>query len=222
MDHISDTWAALSAVDRRATYYAEQLASLEIFFLWRNFRKFTVRFRQDICLCGGQRLAKLIGQWKADRPEITLRWVTPPKWLVRIEGLPKIRSRTAGGRLEWEFSDKTKRDWSMILVAFLSAVDRSIENVKQAREMDKEMETLNLWCRRLYYFVAWEAGIVEDLLTKTNMVDHIGMPTKFVPIRTSGSKCLVNALNQSLSYGRLSITPDEYGVSIRSSLDCWV
>ena len=222
MDHILDTWAALSAVDRRATCYGEQLASLEIFFLWRNFRKFTVRFRQDISLCGGKRLAKLIGQWKADRPEITLKWVTPPEWLVRIKDLPIINSRTAGGRLEWEFSDKTKRDWSMILVAFLSAVDRSIENVKQAREMDKEMETLNLWCRRLYYFVAWEAGIVEDLLTKTNMVDHIGMPTKFVPIRTSGSKCLVNALNQSLSYGRLSIAPDEYGVSIRSSLDCWV
>ena len=164
-----------------------------------------MRFRQDTRLCGGKRL-ELIGQWKPDRPEITLRWVTPPDWLVKIEGLPKIRStRMAEGQPEWEFSDQTKRDWSMILVAFLSAVDKSIENVTQARRfkeenLHEEMETLNFWCRSLYYFVTWEAGIVEDLLTKTNMVD--GITTAFVPMGTDNSRCFVNALNQSLSYGR--------------------
>ena len=94
----------------------------------------------------------------------------------------------------------------MILAGFLSAIDRSIENVKQAREMKKEnlhkeTETWNLWCRRLYYFITWEAGIVEDLLMKTNMVDGI-LPVKLLIRGTSDSRCLVDALNQSLSFGR--------------------
>ena len=165
-----------------------------------------MRLREDTRLCGGKRLAELIGEWKpTDRPEITLRWVTPPAWLVKVKNLPTIKStRLDRGRLEWEFSDKTKHDWSRILVALLSSVDISIESVNQAKEMrksnlHKEMETLNRWCRFLYYFVTWEAGIVKDLLTKTNMVDGI----TFVPppMRTDNSKCLVNALNQSLSYG---------------------
>ncbi|KIM59173.1 hypothetical protein SCLCIDRAFT_1031603 [Scleroderma citrinum Foug A] len=47
------------------------------------------------------------------------------------------------------------------------------------------METLNFWCRSLYYFVTWEAGVVEDLLTKTNMVD--GITTAFVPMGTDNT-----------------------------------
>ncbi|KIM60724.1 hypothetical protein SCLCIDRAFT_49381, partial [Scleroderma citrinum Foug A] len=47
IDHIANTWAALSAVNRRATDYVKQLASLEVFFLWRSFRKFTMRFSAD-------------------------------------------------------------------------------------------------------------------------------------------------------------------------------
>ena len=142
--------------------------ALEIFLFLRNFHNFTVRFRQDTELCGGRRLAELINEWKPDRPEITLKWVTPPEWLLRIRGLPKIKSRMAGGQLEWEFSDETKRDWSTILAGFLSSIDRCIENVKQAREMKtenlhKETVRWNLWCRFLYYFVTWEAGTVEDL-----------------------------------------------------------
>jgi len=117
-----------------------------------------------------------------------------------LECLPKIQStRIARGQLEWEFSDKTKYDWSRILVAFLSYVDQSIEKVKRAMEMgnenlDKEMVTLNFWCRYLYYFVTWKAEIVRGLLMKTNMVDSI-----FLPRQRGFSRCLVNALNQSLS-----------------------
>ena len=179
--------------------------ALEIVFFSRNFRNFTVRFRQDTELCGGRRLAELINEWKPDRPEITLKWVTPPEWPLRIRGLPKIKSRMAGGQLEWEFSDETKRDWSTILAGFLSSIDRCNENVKQAREvktenLHKETVRWNLWCRFLYYFVIWEAGIVEDLLMKTNMVD--GIPVKFLVRRTGNSRCLVNALSQSLLFGR--------------------
>jgi len=150
-------------------------------------------------------LTELIGQWKPNRREITRKWVTPPDWLVKSKGLPKIKStRIIAGQPEWEFSDKTKRDWSRILVAFLSAVDKSIENMEQAMKMkkedlDKEMEILNFWCRLLYYFVTWEAGIVEDLLMKTNMVD--GITTTFMSMRTGNSRCLFT-LNQSLSYDR--------------------
>jgi len=165
-----------------------------------------MRFRQDTRLCGGKRLAELIGQWKPDRPEIARKWVTPPDWLVKLKGIPKIKStRMVAEQLEWEFSDKTKRDWSRILVTFLSAVDKSIDNVEQAKEMEmenlhKKMETLNFWCRLLYYFVTWEAGIVKDLLTKTNMVN--GVTAILMPMATDDSRCLINALNQSLSYGR--------------------
>ena len=137
-------------------------------------------------------MAELIGQWKPDRPEITLKWVNPPQWLVILKGLPKIKStRMARGQLEWEFSDKTKQDWSGILVFFLTGVDRSIEEVKQAREgnLQKQMGGLIFWCRYLYYFVTWNAGIVKDLLTRTNMVDGI---TAFMPMRTDNSGCLVN------------------------------
>ena len=174
--------------------------SLEIFFLRRSFHELSVRFREDTRLCGGKQLNELIGQWKPNRPEIALRWVNPPEWLVMLNGLPKIKStRMTGGQLEWEFSDKTKYDWSRILAVFLTSVGQSIEDVKQAREenLQKEMETLNFWCRYLYYFVTWKAGIVRDLLMKTNMVN--GMTTAFMPMRTTNSRCFVNALNQSLS-----------------------
>ncbi|KIM61445.1 hypothetical protein SCLCIDRAFT_1215887 [Scleroderma citrinum Foug A] len=121
--HIEDTWAALSAVDLCATDYVKQLASLEIFFL-----------REDTRLCGGKWLAELIGQWKPDRPEITLRkWVNPPEWLVILKGLPKIKStRMARGQLEWEFFDKTKQGY-------------------WEENLQKEMGRLNFWCRYLYY-----------------------------------------------------------------------
>ena len=181
-----------------------------------------MRFRQDTRLCGGKRLAELIAQWKpTDRPEITLKWVTPPAWLLQLKDLAKIKSRMARGHIEWEISDETKRDWSTMLVAVLSAVDKSIENVKQARDMGEEnpheeMETLSFWCRVLYYFVTWEAGIVKDLLTKTDMVERI-----FMPMRTDNSRCLVNALIQSLSYGHQSIATDDFGTSIKSLLDRW-
>ena len=171
--------------------------SLENFVLRRSFHKLSVRFKEDTKLCGGQRLAELIGKWKPDRPEIAPRWVNPPEWLVMFKGLPKIKStRMVRGQPEWEFSDKTKYDWSRILAVFLTGVGQSIEKVEQAREenLQKEMETLNFWCRYLYYFVTWKAGIVRDLLTKTNMVDDMTMP-----MRTDNSRCLVNALNQSLS-----------------------
>ena len=132
----------------------KQLVSLEIFFLRRSFHELSVRFREDTRLCGGKRLNELIGQWKPNRPEIALRWVNPPEWLVMLNGLPKIKStRMTGGQLEWEFSDKTKYDWSRILAVFLTSEGQSIEDVKQAREenLQKEMETLNFWCRYLYY-----------------------------------------------------------------------
>ena len=165
-----------------------------------------MRFSADTKLCDGKRLAELICQWKPDRPEITPRWVNPPEWLVRIKNLPKIKStRMAEGQPQWEFSDETKRDWSMILVAFLHAMDKGIEKVNQAREMGKknlheQMKVLNFWCRCLYYFVTWKAEIVKDLLTKTNVVDSI--TAKFMPKNTGNSRCLVNASNQSLLYDR--------------------
>ncbi|KIM55278.1 hypothetical protein SCLCIDRAFT_52854, partial [Scleroderma citrinum Foug A] len=181
INHIVDTWAALSAVDRCAADYTKQLVSLEIFFLRQSFHKLSICFKEDTKLCGGQRLAELIGKWKPDRPEIAPRWVNPPGWLVMLKGLPKIKStRIVRGQPEWEFSDKTKYDWSRILVTFLTGMGQSIEKVERAGEenLQKEMKTLNFWCRYLYFFVTWKAGIVRDLLTKTNMVDNMTMPMR--------------------------------------------
>ena len=140
-------------------------------------------------------MAVVIAQWKTDRPEITPRWVDSG-WLDAINGLPKIKStRTVKGRVEWEFSDKTKHDWSVILVALLSSVDEAIEKLKRTEKerenVRREMETLNTCCRMLYYFVSWKAEIVPDLLTKTNMVD--GMTETSMPMRTPSGRCLVNA-----------------------------
>ena len=144
----------------------------------------------------------VISQWKTDRLEITPKWVGSD-WLNTINGLPKIKStRTIKGRVEWEFSDKTKHGWSVIFVALLSAVDKAIEGLKRTeikrKDVRREMETLNTWCRMLYYFVSWEAGIVSELLTKTNMVD--GITDTFMPMRTDSGRCLINALDRSLSY----------------------
>ncbi|KIM51598.1 hypothetical protein SCLCIDRAFT_33316 [Scleroderma citrinum Foug A] len=164
--HIADTWSALSAIDRHATDYTQKVQSLEIFFLSRSIREFTELW-EDTWLCGGKQLAVVIAQWKTNRPEITPRWVD-------------------SGWLDAEFSDKTKHDWSVILVALLSSVDKAIEDLKRTEKerenVRREMETLNTCCRMLYYFVSWKAEIVPDLLTKTNMVD--GMTETSMPMRT--------------------------------------
>ena len=174
-------------------------------FLWRSFYKFAVCFREDRKrLCGDKRrLAELIRQWNPDPNRLSLvsqaGMLTVPDWLTRLEHVPKIKStRLAGEQLQWEFSDKTKHDWSMILVALLSSINQAILEMEKTglKKMGEEMVHLNLQCRYLYYFIAWDAEIVKELLKKTNMVDDIA--TKFMPMRTGNSKCLINALNQSL------------------------
>lgn len=56
IDHIVDTWAVLSPVNPCATNHPDKPASLEIYFLWFSFYKFSVRFREDRKrLCGGKR-----------------------------------------------------------------------------------------------------------------------------------------------------------------------
>ena len=146
----------------------------------------------------GGKLVVLIDQWKPSDYEITLtpRWVSPPEWLVTAKGLPKIRSRMTRGGPEWKLSDKTKRDWAKILVLFIRKVAGSIEetsrhlkNLGTNEDPWKTLQRLNSWCRLLYYFVAWKAGIVKDLLTKTNMV--YGIATRFMPVGTGDSRCLV-------------------------------
>jgi len=128
-----DTWSALSAINRHAeNYLCHAEGVLETFLLSRSTHEFTelCSGRVPAGLCGGKQLAVVISQWKTDHLEIAPKWIDSD-WLNTINGLPKIKStRTVKGQVEWEFSDKTKHDWSM-LVTLLSAVDEAIEDLKQ-------------------------------------------------------------------------------------------
>ena len=195
VDHVTDVWAALSAVTEAPTGLDyEQLETLELFFLSLSHQKLTARFKEDETLCGGRRLYEVIRDWQPNRAEITLKWVRPPEWLVEFEGLPSIKSREVDGQAEWEFSDDTKKAWSEVLVILLSEVGRAIKLFQDARDKEgKEAEeeerqamvTLNTWCRALCHFIIWDEEIVPSLLTKTNMVDSI--TTNFMP--TQDNNC---------------------------------
>jgi len=204
MDHIADVQAALSAFDARATDADDRLSSLEIFFLLRSFPKFIARFNEDTRLCGGKRLFEVIREWNPARgAKILPRLFDWPDWLVQFKALPPIPSRVVDGKVKCEFSDVTKRMWSEVLAAFLVGVDKSIGDVKLARgrgeegeeEAHRAMRQLNEWCRGLYYFVYWEAGIVQKLLTKTTMLNSITVPAMLD--KTASSRCPIDVSDQS-------------------------
>ena len=209
MGHVSDVQAALSAFDARATNADDQLRALEVFFLSRSFPKFVARFKEDTRLCCGKRLFEVIRQWKPShsrrRREIPLpKLVNWPDWLVQLKALPPIPSKLVNGEVKCEFSDDTKRIWSEVLVAFLVGVDKAIGDVMLARdkadkgeeEAHRAMFQLNYWCRMLYDFVYWDAGIVPFLLTKTTMLNDMVTPTMLHP-EIAGSRCLIDVLDQS-------------------------
>ncbi|KIM66535.1 hypothetical protein SCLCIDRAFT_21983 [Scleroderma citrinum Foug A] len=190
IDHMGCSISRQSACNRPS----RQAGIPRDLFLWRSFYKFAVCFREDRKrLCGDKRrLAELIRQWNPDPNRLSLvsqaGMLTVPDWLTRLEHVPKIKStRLAGEQLQWEFSDKTKHDWSMILVALLSSINQAILEMEKTglKKMGEEMVHLNLQCRYLYYFIAWDAEIVKELLKKTNMVDDIA--TKFMPMRTGNT-----------------------------------
>ena len=204
MNHIADVQAALSTFDVRATNVDDQLQALKVFFLSWSFPKFIARFNEDTRLCGGKQLFEVIREWNPARGrKVVSRWVDRPNWLVQFKALPPIPSRVVNGKVKCEFSDDTKRIWSDVLIAFLVGVDKSIGDVKQARDKGEEgeeeahraMRQLNKWCCGLYYFVSWEAGIVQRLLTKTSMLNSIAIPTMLE--KTASSRCLIDALDQS-------------------------
>jgi len=176
LDHV-----ALPAFDAHATNVDNQLRSLEVFFLSRSFPKFVARFNKDTRLCSGKQLFE-VTQWKQPRRrrEILLpKLVNWPDWLVQLKALLPIPSRLVNGEVKCDFSDDTKRIWSVVLLAFLIGVDKTIGDVTLARdkgvkgekEADRAMLQLNDWCRMLYHFVYWDAGIVPSPLKKTTMLD---------------------------------------------------
>lgn len=194
-DHIADMWVALSASNPLAPDYRHQVESLELFFLSRSYRKFVVRFKEDIRLCGGKRLYDVIRDWRPDRAGIVPKWVSPPGWLLGFQGLPSIKSRQVKEQIQWEFSDDTKHAWSKVLEIILRKVDDGIKQVKSTKgkagekteeETRQAMNALNIWSRTLYYFIVWDAGVVKSLLTETNMVASI--TTTFSP--TGGVICV--------------------------------
>ena len=149
-----------------------------------------------------EKLASIISKWDPNTCSavIPCKWVTAPGWLRGhfSDRLQERFKRSKGVVEEWEFSKETIHVWCSIVVAILGNLDERIQRVKSSRaelsklglnasqkqkaenELRDEMHDLNEWCRGLYFFVEWKAGVVESLMTETNMFADI--ETEFMPM----------------------------------------
>ncbi|KAF8414845.1 hypothetical protein L210DRAFT_852298 [Boletus edulis BED1] len=190
--HIADVWVALSAFSPFAHDSDSQVESLQLFFLSRSYRKFLARFKEGKKLCGGRWLHEVIDDWTSNHPEIPCEWVVVPNWLLGLPDIPSIKSRKVGAQVQWEFSDDTKQAWAKVLQILMEDLHDWTEAVKSAnteRSPEKKadaMRNLNQLCAALDYFISWEKGIVQSLLTKTNIV--AGITTTFMPEDRSNCK----------------------------------
>ena len=157
--------------------------------------------------CCGKRLFEVIRQWKPRRRRREIphpKLVNWPDRLVQLEALPPIPSRLVNGEMKCKFFDDTKCIWSEVFAALLAGVDKTIGDVTLSREKGHKVEEeahramlqLNDWCRMLYNFIYWDAGIVPTLLGKTTMLSDMLAPTMLDP-EIASSKCLIGVLDQS-------------------------
>jgi len=188
--HIGDLWAAFASCDPAKDPQAH--VKLLNFVISRSFRKLRARLQFGEWHCKGG-LSDRIRQWQPARSTINQRWVNVPRWLeecITKFNPPVTMKRNIWTRgdgrevLQWEFSDETKTLWAAILAAMLGELRRAVEkahNIRRkngqiARPTNKEREAIanvGLWSQNLFLYLHWEEGIVQTLLTETDLADNL-------------------------------------------------
>jgi len=186
--HIGDLLAAFASCDPAKDPQA--YIKLLNFVISRSFRKLRARLQFGEWRCNGE-LSDKIRQWQPTRSTIKTRWVNVPQWLEECNtklNLPvTMKWNICDGRgvLQWEFSDETKKLWAAILAAMLSELRRAVEEAHNIRKKngqiprpptDEEREAIanvGLWSHNLFSYIHWEEGIVQTLLTETDLADNL-------------------------------------------------
>ena len=86
--------------------------------------------------------------------------------------------------LQWEFSDESKKLWAEILATMLGEVRRAVEKANNIRkkngsalrptkEEQNAIASVGLWSRNLFSYVNWEEGVVQTILTETDLADSV-------------------------------------------------
>ena len=135
-----------------------------------------------------------IRQWQPTRSTINQRWVNVPRWLEKcitefdppVTMKCNIWTRDDGRKvLQWEFSDETKELWAAILAEMLGELRRAVEEAHNIRKKNgqiarpptnEEREAIanvGLWSHNLFSYLHWEEGVVQTLLTETDLADNL-------------------------------------------------
>ena len=184
--HIGDLWAVFASCDPAKDPQAH--VKLLNFVISRSFRKLRARLQFGEWRCKGV-LSDKIRRWQPARSTINPRWVNVPQWLeecITKFNPPVTMKRNIWTRevLQWEFSDETKKLWAAILAEILGELRRAVEkahNIRQkngqiARPTTKEREAIanvGLWSHILFLYLYWEEGVVQTLLTETDLADNL-------------------------------------------------
>ena len=116
-----------------------------------------------------------------------------PQWLEECVAkfIPLVTMRrniltNGDGRevLQWEFSDESKKLWAEILATMLGELRRAVEKANNIRkkngstlrptkEEQNAIASVGLWSRNLFSYVNWEEGVVQTILTETDLADSV-------------------------------------------------
>jgi len=186
--HIGDLWVAFASCDPAKDPQA--YIKLLNFVISRSFRKLRARLRFGERGCNGE-LSDKIRQWQPTRSTIKKRWVNVPQWLEECNtkfNLPVTKKRSICDErevLQWEFSDETQKLWAVILAAMLGELRRAVEEAHDIRmknghiarpptnEERQAISNVGLWSHNLFLYLQWEEGIVQTLLTETDLADNL-------------------------------------------------
>ena len=91
--------------------------------------------------------------------------------------------------LQWEFSDGTKKLWAEILAMMLHELRRAVEKANSIRtkngsisrptkEEQNAIISVSLWSHNLFSYINWEEGVVQTILTETDLADSV-LPNSF-------------------------------------------
>ena len=187
--HIEDLWVAFASPDPAEDPQAYD--KLLNFVISRAFRKLHARLQYGEQRFKGE-LSGKIRQWQPTRSTISRRWVNVPQWLE--ECITKFNSPVTMERniwtrddrkevLQWEFSDETKQRWAAILAEMLGELRRAIkkaDNIRKnswiARQKNKGRKAIadvGFWSHKLFSYLDWEEGVVQTLLTETDLADNL-------------------------------------------------
>jgi hypothetical protein len=184
VDHIADVWAALETYDRMASNEKDNYRALARFVVMCSFPKISARFHEDKRIFGGRRLFEVIKQWKPDDPNLIPQWVPVPPWLCTVipDLMPEEGVREVGGQVEWKLLNETLPSWATLLAAMHMVLDESIQKARGVMQCTGKSLTedqcsaisdVHHWCNLLYHFIFWDQQVVQFLMRKTTLLQHL-------------------------------------------------